>query len=40
MSSTLIIAFIYGFIYNLEGDLVLHPSIKCRPNIFEDNGLI
>ena len=40
MSSTLIIPINYGFIYNQEGDLVLHPSIKCRPSIIEDNGLI
>lgn len=40
MSSTVIIPISYGFIRDDKGDLVLHPSIKCRPEIIESNGLI
>lgn len=40
MSVTIRIPVSYGFIYNSEGELVLHPSIKCKASIIEDNGLI
>lgn len=40
MSITVRIPIAYGFIRDNEGDLVLHPSIKCRPTIIEDNGCI
>lgn len=40
MSVTLRIPITYGFIHNTSGDLILHPSIKCRAFILEDNTLI
>ncbi len=40
MSVTIIIPIDYAFIRDSIGELVLHPSIKCRPVIVESNGLI
>lgn len=40
MSSTLLIPISYCFVRDEEGDLVLHPAIKCKPVIVESNSLI
>ena len=40
MSVTVLIPIDYAFIRNDEGNLILHPSIKCRPVIMERSGLI
>ena len=40
MSVTILIPVNYAFIRDNEGDLILHPSIKCRPVVIESNGLI
>ena len=40
MSVTILIPIDYAFIRDSIGELVLHPSIKCRPTIIESNGLI
>ena len=40
MSVTILIPVDYAFIRDNEGNLVLHPSIKCKPVIIESNGLI
>ena len=40
MSVTILIPIDYAFIRNDEGNLILHPSIKCRPVIMERSGLI
>lgn len=38
MSTTIIVPITYALIRNNEGELVLHPSIKLKPVITEDNG--
>ena len=40
MSVTILIPVDYAFIRDSIGELVLHPSIKCRPVVIESNGLI
>lgn len=40
MSSTLRIPVNYALIRNTEGELVLHPSIKCESEVIESNGLV
>lgn len=40
MSVTILIPIDYAFIRDNEGNLILHPSIKCGPVIIESNGLI
>lgn len=40
MSVTILIPIDYAFIRDSIGNLILHPSIKCRPVIMERNGLI
>ena len=40
MSVTILIPVNYAFIRDNEGDLILHPSIKCKPIIIESNSLI
>lgn len=38
MSTTIIVPINYTLIRDGDGELVLHPSIKLRPVITEDNG--
>ena len=38
MATTIIFPIKYIFLINNEGDYILHPAIKLRPIITEDNG--
>lgn len=40
MAVTIVIPMSYGFVRDNVGDLILHPSVKLRPVITEDNGNI